>query len=170
MKLFFIPLISLLINAATISAIEVSPSKKTVPEKFRNPNPKKLRMSGDVNRIHRANEIPYKQIVPTLNIEKLGQHRVKLTFSVTNKSRRVITLPFSTARRYEIRVRNSSGKTIFNSSAGKLYAQVLGTLAINPNDSATYEETISLPPGEYVAEGELVEHEVLNTQKAFSVP
>jgi hypothetical protein len=149
--------------------VEVSPSKKNVPEKFRNPNPKKLRMLGDANRINRANEIPYKDMESNITVETLSGRRAKINFSVTNKTKRVINLPFSTAKRYEMTISNSAGRIVFNASAGKAYAEVIGTLMINPGDSAVYEAIVMLPPGNYKIKANLSGHELLSAQKEFSI-
>ncbi len=149
--------------------VEVSPSKKTVPEKFRNPNSKKLRMLGDVNRINRANEIPYKDIESNITVENLSGRHVKIIFSVTNKTKRVINLSFNTAKRYEMTVSNSAGRVVFNASAGKAYAQAIGTLMINPGDSAMYEEVVTLPAGNYKVKANLSGHEPLSAEREFSI-
>jgi hypothetical protein len=149
--------------------IEVSPSKKTVPEKFRNPNSKRLRMAGDVNRIHRANEIPYREMKCEVSAERVSGRQVRVSFKVTNKSRRVVNLPFMTAKRYEMRVMNRGGRVVFDSSAERAYAEVLGTVMINPNDSVVYEEVVSLPAGNYLVQAHVVGHEALYAEGEFSV-
>jgi uncharacterized protein YaiE (UPF0345 family) len=150
-------------------AIEVSSSKKTVPEKFQNPNPKKLRLEGDVKRIHRANEVPYKQMQSEITVENLSGRRAKISFSVTNKTKRVVNLTFNTAKRYEMAVINNAGRVVHNTSSGKAYAEVIGTLMINPSDSAVYEEIVTLPPGSYKVKASIAGHEPLSAEKAFSI-
>jgi hypothetical protein len=92
-----------------------------------------------------------------------------VSFEVTNKSKRVVNLPFTTAKRYEMRVMNRGGRVVFDSSAERAYAQVLGTVMINPNDCVVYEEVVSLPAGNYLVQAHVVGHEALYAEGEFSV-
>jgi hypothetical protein len=62
---------------------------------------------------------------------------------LTNRGRRPVTLEFPNAQRIEINLRNSAEKILTQWSDNHAFAEVAGTVLINPQESIEYAETIA---------------------------
>src|SRR5215203_5339342 len=76
-----------------------------------------------------------------VKLSEVRQMEVKLT--LTNKSRRPITLDFPSAQRFEIYLRNSSERILTTWSDNHAFAESVGTILINPQEHIEYVETIA---------------------------
>ena len=64
----------------------------------------------------------------------------KITLEVTNKADRTVTLTFPTAQRYDFIIKKGK-QTIWQWSAGRMFAQVVGRYELAPGDTISYEYT-----------------------------
>ncbi len=131
-------------------AIDVDPSKKTVPRKFFDPTGGKgLNLfAGDPKRIERANAVrkedfeismafqPEQLAVPASSKESLPQIRAGLV--VRNISKRPKTLAFNNSQRVDVLVRSAEGKEIYRWSADKMFMDVLGTSMVMPGEKVAF--------------------------------
>jgi len=76
-----------------------------------------------------------------LKLSEVRQMDVRVR--LTNKSKRPITLEFQTSQRFEIYLRNSSETVLTTWSDNHAFAQVVGTVYINPQEHIEYAETIA---------------------------
>ncbi|MBA3272272.1 MAG: hypothetical protein H0T11_00165 [Chthoniobacterales bacterium] len=76
-----------------------------------------------------------------VKLSEVRQMEVKLTMA--NKSKRPITLEFPDAQRIEINLMNSTEKVLTTWSENHAFAQVAGTVLINPQEHIEYAETIA---------------------------
>ncbi|MFC4543802.1 BsuPI-related putative proteinase inhibitor [Halosolutus amylolyticus] len=84
-----------------------------------------------------------------------GDGTVAFTFSVTNAGADPIELQFSDACKAEFVVR-ADGQEVWRFTDGRMFAQVLGSDRLAPDETATYDGEWSDPqPGSYTAVAEL---------------
>ena len=76
-----------------------------------------------------------------IKLSELRQMDVRVR--LTNKSRRPITLEFPNAQRIEIYLRNSTEKILESWSDNHAFAEVVGSVMINPQEHLEYAETIA---------------------------
>lgn len=76
-----------------------------------------------------------------IKLSEVRQMDVKLT--LTNKSKRPITLEFPDEQRIEILLRNSTDTVLTTWSDNHAFAQTPGTVLINPQEHIQYAETIA---------------------------
>lgn len=76
-----------------------------------------------------------------VKLSEVRQMEVKVT--LTNKSKRPITLEFPNAQRFEIYLRNSVEKILTTWSDNHAFAESVGTVLINPQEHVEYAETIA---------------------------
>ena len=76
-----------------------------------------------------------------IKLSEMRQMNVKLT--LTNKAKRAITLEFPNAQRIEIELKNSSKQILTTWSENHAFAEVMGTVLINPQEHIEYAETIA---------------------------
>lgn len=134
-------------------AIDVNPSKDTVPEKFTNPKGKRFSIfAGDPARVQRANEVNVKDFEGKIELAKKdislvdlktmeatqGKVLLDLTFIVKNKGNRNYILSFPDAERYDINIKNSAGEVIYTWSEDKEFVKEVGQSFINKNESLAY--------------------------------
>jgi len=82
------------------------------------------------------------QITPqTVKLSEIRQISVKVTLS--NLSKRPITLDFPTTQRIEIYLTDSAGDVLTKWSENHAIAPKPGTILINPSERIEYDETIS---------------------------
>ena len=62
---------------------------------------------------------------------------------ITNKSKRPVTLEFPNAQRFEILLKNSAEQVLTTWSDNHAFAEVAGTVFINPQEHIEYAETIA---------------------------
>ena len=107
-----------------------------------------------LNPFNRSEKLPeYKDpairgLVVTLQLSpqpiKLSEMRqMDVRIRITNKSKRPVILEFPTAQRFEILLRNSAETILTTWSDNHAFAEVAGTVFINPQEHIEYAETIA---------------------------
>ena len=82
------------------------------------------------------------QIMPqTVKLSEIRQLEIKLT--LTNQSKRAVTLEFPTNQRIEIYLRSSAGDILTKWSDNHAITEKPATLLINPQEHVEYNETIA---------------------------
>lgn len=76
-----------------------------------------------------------------VKLSEIRQLQVKLT--ITNKSKKPITLDFTDTQRFEIYLRNAAETVLTTWSDNHAFADVAGTVFINPQERIQYSETIA---------------------------
>jgi hypothetical protein len=118
------------------------------------PTPEKRSWFSRLNPFRRSEKLPeYKDprlrgLVLSLELSpqpiKLSELRqMDVRVRLTNKGRRPVTLEFPNAQRIEINLRNSAEKILTAWSDNHAFAEVAGTVMINPQESIEYAETIA---------------------------
>ena len=110
------------------------------------------------------------QITPrTIKLSEVRQLRIKLT--LTNQSKRPVTLEFPTNQRIEICLRYSAGEILTKWSDNHAIAEKPGTVLINPQEHVEYNETIAtrdLTPNKvFIAEVFFPKYPELRIQQKF---
>lgn len=80
-----------------------------------------------------------------------SRREITVTFTVFNRTQRLLKLDFPTAQRIEILVRDGSGNVIEKWSDDRAFADVSGVVMINPGERIQYEEKIAtrdMQPGQ----------------------
>ena len=110
------------------------------------------------------------QITPqTIKLSEVRQLGIKAT--LTNESKRPVTLEFATNQRIEIYLRNSAGEILTKWSDNHAIAGKPGTVLINPQEHVEYNETIAardLTPNKvFIAEVFFPKYPELRIQQKF---
>lgn len=181
--------LSLTLPALPAKAVDVSPSKRTTPQKFIDPGGKRFRIfGGNPDRINTANNFDLKDFKTEL---KFKQENVSLgegaddpsfttvvvpTFSVLNVGKGPATLEFPDAQRFDLRILNSAGQVVYVWSADKVFVEAIGKSMINANDKISFREKIPLEsfspaarPGPYVLEAVLANYPQITARGTFNV-
>lgn len=90
-----------------------------------------------------------------LEVETL-EDSCRFTLIVKNNSNSEVTLQFPTSQQYDFVVENTEGKVVWEWGKGKMFAQVLTSLMLGPNEEKEFTEEYSFQKGEYRAQGILV--------------
>lgn len=103
---------------------------------------------------------------------KLSEVRqMEITVTLTNKSKRPVSLDFPTAERIEILLRNSAEKVLTTWSDNHAFAEDPATILINPQEHVQYAETIAtreLTPNKvFIAEVFFVKYPELRVRQKF---
>lgn len=69
--------------------------------------------------------------------------RIEVTAKITNPTRRTLSLQFPTTQRMEIVIQKENGTVVTRWSEDRMFAQMLGHLAVNPGEVVQFKETIS---------------------------
>jgi len=179
---------SLAATSPWASAIDVSPSKDTIPrDSFDMGGNHFSIFNGDPKRIQRANEVDTKAfdakvtISPnplSLRLAKLAgtSPGVKITFWVHDHSKKNYTLSFPTAQRWDFRIVNAAGGVVYTYTDDHEFVQVVGTSMVDPDDKLTYSETVGfddmtlpLTPGTYTVEAVLANYPEMKATTQFVV-
>ena len=146
------------------------------------PAPEKRSWLSRLNPFRRSEKLPeYKDqrlrgLVLSLQLSpqpiKLSEVRqMDVRVRLTNKSRRPVTLEFPNTQRIEIYLRNSAEKIVETWSDNHAFAQVLGSVLINPQEHIDYAETIAtreLTPNKvFIAEVYFPEYPELRIRQKF---
>ncbi len=86
---------------------------------------------------------------------------VQMQLTVQNRGFHPVTFEFATSQRYDFRVLRPDGRLVWQWSHDKVFAQVLGSLVLQPQETRVYSERWDqvdtegrpVPPGRYVVEG-----------------
>jgi len=137
--------------AVNVWAADVSPSRETVPQKFREPPGGRFSIfSGDPDRIKKANRVDLDKFETEIKVEnpKVSLSEpgamVKVTFSIKNIGKKAYTLSFPNAQRFDIAVADAEGNVLYLWSEDKIFIEEVGASMLNPLDRITFVETIPL--------------------------
>jgi hypothetical protein len=178
----------LLGGALDVSAIDVNPSKDTIPrDSFDMGGNHFSIFNGDPKRIQRANAVDAhsfdSKIVLSPNpfalqvVKAAGPNPIiKLTFTIHNHGKKTYTLSFPTAQRWDFRIKNAAGTSIYTYSDNCDFEQKVGISMVNHDDTLTYTENVELndldsplTPGTYMVEAVLANYPDIKTQTQFLV-
>ena len=172
----------MLFFAISASAYGQQAAAQLPPPAEASPTPEKRSWLGRLNPFRRAEKLPeYKDqrlrgLVLSLELSpqpiKLSELRqMDVRVRLTNKGRRPVTLEFPNAQRIEIYLRNSSEKIVETWSDNHAFAEVVGTVLINPQESIEYAETIAtreLTPNKvFIAEAFFPQYPELRIRQKF---
>jgi hypothetical protein len=171
-----------------VGAIDVSPSKDTVPRSSFDTGGNSFSIfNGDPKRIQRANAVDAKafdcQVVISPNPLSLQGTKtgvpnpvIKLTFTVHNHGKKTYTLSFPTAQRWDFRIKTSAGNAIYVYSDNCDFEQKVGVSMVNHDDTLTYSEIVEfsdlgapLAPGTYTVEAVLANYPDIKAQAPLVV-
>jgi hypothetical protein len=118
------------------------------------PAPEKRSWLSRLNPFNRSEKLPeyndpsLRGLVLTIELSpqpiKLSEVRqMDVKVRLTNKSKRPVTLEFPNAQRFEILLKNSAEQVLTTWSDNHAFAEVVGTVFINPQEHIEYAETIA---------------------------
>jgi len=86
---------------------------------------------------------------------------IELRLELQNDTDRPLVLEFSTSQRYDFTILGTQGDTVWSSSAGRNFMQMLGQETVQPGQNLLYSEQIrpELPPGTFQIVGRIVARE-----------
>lgn len=178
----------ILLIAAPLSAIDIDPARRTVPEKFINP-PSGKRFSifaGDPERVQKANEVDIKAFQAEVQIEpkRISLSEVKndsskapvMNFSVKNTSKKSYTLSFPDSQRFDYIILAGNGQMVYQWSADKRYVDRIDSVMVNPTEKISYSDKLPLgskpalfPPGTYTVKVILSNYPEITSEQTFEV-
>lgn len=138
-------------------AIEIDPTRQTVPNQFVNPVGKRFSLfSGDPERVQRANEVKVDDLKARLEIKpaecSIAQLQstadaapLEISFIIQNESKRPYTLSFPDAQRYDVAIQNPEGQIIYVWSDDKAFVQEVGKSFINGREKLTFKIEPPIP-------------------------
>jgi hypothetical protein len=160
-----------------LGAIDVSPSKDTIPRSSFDTGGNRFSIfNGDPKRIQRANAVDPKafdcQLVVSpsplpLQATKITTPNpvIKLIFTVHNHGKKTYTLSFPTAQRWDFRIETAAGAPLYVYSDNCDFEQKVGISMVNHDDTLTYTELVEfsdlnapLTPGTYTVEAVLANY------------
>lgn len=147
---YFLKSLLALFTISAVNAIEIDPGQKKVPEQFYNSKGGFSIFSGDPERIQKANRIDFKDfemkvVSDPLTVSLSNPGAVfKLNISVKNIGKKTYVLSFPDAQRYDVWIKNSAGKIVYQWSLDKIFVQQVGTSLLNPNDRIAFIPQINL--------------------------
>ena len=172
----------LLLLAMSASVHGQQAAAQLPPPAEASPTPEKRGWFDRLNPFRRSEKLPeYKDqrlrgLMLTLELSpqpiKLSEVRqMDVRVRLTNKGRRPVTLDFPNAQRIEIHLKNTAEKVVETWSDNHAFADVLGTVLINPQESIEYAETIAtreLTPNKvFIAEAFFPEFPELRIRQKF---
>jgi len=190
MRRILFPLAALLGVAAfdAAPAIDINPSKDNqLPGFWQNSGNHFSIFNGDPKRIQRANAVDPKsfdtqvEVAPNpLSLKALKaiapNPSIKITFSVHNHAKKTYTLSFPTAQRWDFRILNAAGTTIYVYSDNCEFEQTVGTSMVNNDDKLVYMETVDfddlsqpLAPGTDTVQTVLANYPEMHAQTQVTV-
>jgi hypothetical protein len=137
----------------SLLAVDVSPSRRVVPEKFIDPPGKRYSIfSGDPERVQRANEVNLEDFSASLKVEPetiqfSDQGRTEgltIKFVVENTSERAYTLSFPDAQRYDYAIVTNNDELVYLWSSDKAFVQQTGMSFVNGGEKLMFSDTIPL--------------------------
>jgi len=97
--------------------------------------------------------------------------QVRLSFDVLNLGPNSVKLNFNSAQRYEFTVLKEN-QEVWRWSSGKMFAMVLGSLFLKPNEKRSYTEaleTAEMVPGKYDLVGIITSRPPLKAACKFTI-
>ncbi|MDQ0232277.1 BsuPI-related putative proteinase inhibitor [Metabacillus malikii] len=74
-----------------------------------------------------------------INLEQVDAN-IRFIMTIANQSTAEQKLEFTSSQKYEIVVKNSNNEVVYKYSDGKMFAQVLDTVSIQPEEEIIWEE------------------------------
>jgi hypothetical protein len=171
-----------------LSAIDVNPSKDTIPKDSYDMGGNRFTIfNGDPKRIQRANAVDCKMFDSAVEIspnplslrvaKEVGPNpSVHIKFSVHNHGKKTYTLSFPTAQRWDFRIVNSTGGVVYTYTDDHEFVQVVGTSMVNHDDKLCYSEsvdfddmTLPLVPGVYTVEAVMANYPEMTARTTLTV-
>lgn len=170
-------------------AIDINPSKNNQPPSFWSSgsgNSFSI-FNGDPKRIQRANAVDPKsfdtkvEVSPNpLSLKALKaiapNPSIKIVFSVHNHAKKTYTLSFPTSQRWDFRIVDATGKTIYVYSDNCEFEQTVGSSMVNNDDKLVYTETVDfddlsapLAPGIYTVQTVMANYPEMRAQTQITV-
>lgn len=178
----------MLLGAGSIRAIDISPSKDTIPRSSFDTGGNKFSIfNGDPKRIQRANEVDPKAFDAKVTLSpnplplaatKTGTPNpvIKITFAVHNHGKKTYTMSFPTAQRWDFRILSPSGTPLYVYSDNCDFEQKVGVTMVNHDDKLTYSEVVEfsdlsapLTPGTYKVEAVLANYPEIKAETELVV-
>ena len=177
-----------LLLGGVLSAIDVSPSKDTIPRSSFDMGGNHFSIfNGDPKRIQRANAVdPHSfdckvTLSPnpfSMQATKAAEPNptIKILFTVHNHGKKTYTLSFPTAQRWDFRIKNATGAVLYTYSDNCDFEQKVGISMVNYDDRLSYTESVQLSdldgpltPGTYSVEAVLANYPDMKAQAPFVV-
>lgn len=79
-------------------------------------------------------------VATELDLARIGS-RVDFALRVTNNTKKTVELRFADARTHDFAVLDSTGKTVWRASAGRLFTQTMQALTVKSSDTLTMEDS-----------------------------
>jgi len=79
-------------------------------------------------------------VATELDLARNGS-RVDFALRVTNNTKKTVELRFPDARTHDIAVLDSTGKTVWRASAGRLFTQTMQALTVRSSDTLTMQDS-----------------------------
>lgn len=131
---------------------------------------------GSGSEAEKAGAVQTKNLILNMELSplplKLSETRqLKVVISLVNKSKKTVNLEFPTTQRFEILVRDKSGKQVVQWSEDQSFATEQTIITINPRERIQYDASVAtrdLIAGEaYVVEGSFPKYKELKIQKTM---
>ena len=98
-------------------------------------------------------------------------NRLKVTLTLVNRTKKLVTLEFPTAQRVEVLVKSAAGKLVEQWSQDQAFAQEVTVVTINPGERVEYVAEVAtrdLAAGQsYVVQGLFPNHENLRAEQTL---
>jgi len=173
-----------LIAIGPVSAIDVNPSKDTLPASAWDSSSGNhfSIFNGDPKRIQRANAVDAKsfdskvEVSPNpLSLKAVNaggpNPSIKISFSVRNHAKKTYTLSFPTTQRWDFRIINSANGVVYTYTDDHAFLDTVGTSMVNNDDKLVYTEniafddmTLPLTPGTYTVQAILANYPEINAK------
>lgn len=180
--------LTLVVAVDVASAIDINPSKETVPRSTWDTGGNRFSIfNGDPKRIQRANAVDPKSFDAKVEItpnplslkaaKTVGPNpSLKVTFSVHNHAKKTYTLSFPTTQRWDFRILNASGGLVYSYTDDHEFLQTVGSSMVNNDDKLVYPESVEfddmakpLVPGVYTVQAILANYPEINAQAQLIV-
>lgn len=181
-------IIATILTATPLLAIDISPSRENIPERFRTGGGKRFSIfAGDPERVQRANEIRFSDFSADLTIDppELSLAALRnpstdlkptLQFRVFNNGKRSYILSFPDAQRFDYIILDPEGRLIYEWSADKMFVQAVGSSNLNPKERLSYTDEMplrdragQLRPGTYTVKAILANYPEITAEQTFRI-
>jgi hypothetical protein len=79
-------------------------------------------------------------VATELDLARNGS-RVDFALRITNNTKKTVELRFANARTHDIAVLDSTGKTVWRASAGRIFTQTMQALTVRSRDTLTMQDS-----------------------------
>lgn len=149
--------------STTLLAVDISPSRTVVPEKYRNAPGKRYSIfAGDPERVQKANEVNTKEFearveleVPTISLSSEGTEVIS-NFIIHNSGSKSYTLSFPDAQRFDLALVTMDDQLLYLWSSDKMFVQSTGMSFLNGGEKLMFSESLPISlikekcqPGKY---------------------